>query len=146
MYFILEYIFLNCDLNFLKREALLWNFFFFFPMVFMYSYMSYIKPAIGISSILDLLINSNVWNSSFCLSLQWVPFPHSRWCANRIEQLQTDFLWGGVGDEFKFYLVSWSNICSPMSSGGLGVRNLVRFNRALLGKWLWRYTTEREAL
>jgi hypothetical protein len=28
--------------------------------------------------------------------------------ANRIEKLQRDFLWGGVGDEFKFHLVSWS--------------------------------------
>jgi len=25
--------------------------------------------------------------------------------ANRIEKLQRDFLWGGLGDEFKFYIV-----------------------------------------
>jgi hypothetical protein len=54
--------------------------------------------------------------------------------ANRIEKLQRNFLWDGVGDVFKFHLVSWSNSCSPMSFGGLGVRNLVRFNRAPLGK------------
>jgi hypothetical protein len=29
-----------------------------------------------------------------------------------------------------------SNICSPKQSGGLGVRNLIKFNQALLGKWL----------
>jgi hypothetical protein len=29
---------------------------------------------------------------------------------------------------------------------GLGFRNLINFNQALLGEWSWRYTIEREAL
>jgi hypothetical protein len=62
-----------------------------------------------------------------------------------IEKLQRDFLWGGVGEEFKYHLVSWSKVCSPISEGGLGIRNLRIFNKALLGKWLWRYSHEREA-
>jgi hypothetical protein len=65
--------------------------------------------------------------------------------ANRIEKLCRDFLWGGLGDEFKYHLVNWSTVCSPVSEGGLGIRNLRTFNRALLGKWLWRYAQEREA-
>ena len=55
--------------------------------------------------------------------------------ANRIEKLQCDFLWGGVGEEFKYHLVKWSKVCSPLLAGGLGLRKLVDFNRALLGKW-----------
>lgn len=44
---------------------------------------------------------------------------------------------------FKFHLVNWSRICNPMKSAGLGVRNLIQFNRVRLGKWLWRYAKER---
>uniref|UniRef100_A0A2N9GE37 Reverse transcriptase domain-containing protein n=1 Tax=Fagus sylvatica TaxID=28930 RepID=A0A2N9GE37_FAGSY len=66
--------------------------------------------------------------------------------AYRLEKLQRHFLWSGLGEEFKYHLVSWSKICEPISSGGLAIRNLGRFNQALLGKWLWRYGTEPEAL
>jgi hypothetical protein len=65
--------------------------------------------------------------------------------VSRIEKLHRDFLWGGIGEEFKFHLVYWSKVCSPIPSGGLGIRNLRIFNKALLGKWLWRYAHEREA-
>lgn len=63
-----------------------------------------------------------------------------------IEKLQRDFLWDRVDEEFKFNLVSWSKICTPIFSGGLEVRNLLLFNRALMEKWLWRYVTKMEAL
>jgi len=55
-------------------------------------------------------------------------------------------LWGGVGDEFKFHLVSWAKICTPLFSGGLGIRNSLLFNQALLRRWLWHYDIEREDL
>ena len=48
--------------------------------------------------------------------------------------------------ESKFHLVSWTKICEPIWNGGLAIQDLRRFNRALLGKWLWSYGTEREAL
>jgi len=38
-----------------------------------------------------------------------------------------------VKDEFKFYLVSWSKICTLIFSNNLGVRNLLLFNQALPG-------------
>ena len=62
--------------------------------------------------------------------------------ANRIEKLQRDFLWGGIDESHKFNLVNWAQVCSPLKSGGLGVRNLRKFNQTLLNKWLWRYSTE----
>jgi hypothetical protein len=71
-------------------------------------------------------------------------FPIPVCVATSIEKLQRDFLWGGPGEEFKYHLVSWAKVCTPISKGGLGIRNLVLFNRALLGKWLWRFGRERD--
>ena len=28
-------------------------------------------------------------------------------------------------------------VCSPLTSGGLGIRKLATFNQSLLDKWLW---------
>jgi len=89
------------------------------------------------------LIKSTLSNlPTYFLSL--FPIPSS--VASRIEKLHRDFLWGGLGEELKYHLVSWSTGCSPISVGGLGIRNLRIFNQALLGKWLWCFVHEREAL
>jgi hypothetical protein len=56
--------------------------------------------------------------------------------ANHIEMLQSDLLWDRIGEEFKYHLVSWPKVCTPISKGGLGIRKLLWFNHALLSKWL----------
>jgi hypothetical protein len=50
-----------------------------------------------------------------------------------------------MGEEFKHHLVSCAKVCTRISEGGLGIRNLMLFNCALLGKWLWRFGIERDA-
>ena len=72
-------------------------------------------------------------------------FPIPMGVAHRIEMLQRDLLWGGIGDEFKFHLVDWKHVCESFCGGGLGIRILLLFSKAFLGKWLRRYATEREA-
>ena len=62
--------------------------------------------------------------------------------ANKIERLQRDFLWG----DSKLHLVGWDKVCAPLQNGGLGVRKLTTFNKALLGKWLWRFGNEETRL
>ena len=60
----------------------------------------------------------------------------------RLEKIQRDFLWGGGDLEKKFHLVNWNTICSSIERGGLGTRDLSLVNKALLGKWVWRFVEE----
>jgi hypothetical protein len=88
------------------------------------------------------LIKSTLSNlPTYFLSLFSIPIR----VANHFEKLQRDFLCGGIGEELKYHLVRWDKVCSPISEGGLGIKNLRTFNRVLLGKWLWRYGSERDA-
>ena len=65
--------------------------------------------------------------------LSLFPIPSS--VAIRIDKIQRDFLWVGIGEGKKFHLINWHQVCQPLKSGGLGFRNIRVFNRALLGKW-----------
>jgi hypothetical protein len=85
------------------------------------------------------LIKSTLSNLPTYL-LAILPIPDA--VATSIESIQCGFLWGGIGEEFKFHLVNWPKVCSPVREGGLGISNLRCFNCVLLGKWLWRYASE----
>ena len=71
---------------------------------------------------------------TYLLSLFTIPIH----VANKIEKLQRDFLW----DDSKTHLLGWDKVCLPIAKGGLGIRKLTTFNKALLGKWLWHFGIE----
>ena len=79
---------------------------------------------------------------TYYLSLFTIPVS----VAKRLEKFQRTFLWGGSGEDPKHSLVKWDTICSLIDKGGLGIRLLVPLNRALLGKWLWRFVVEGDRL
>ena len=64
----------------------------------------------------------------------------------RIERIQRNFLWGASKDVFKYPLVVWDKVYLPVENGGLGIQRIGLFNKALLGKWLWRFGKERNRL
>ncbi|RVW26389.1 putative ribonuclease H protein [Vitis vinifera] len=66
--------------------------------------------------------------------------------AKRLDKVQRDFLWGGGSEEKKAHLIKWEAICEDKSKGGLGLRKLVFLNKALLGKWVWRFAIDRDDL
>lgn len=55
-------------------------------------------------------------------------------------------MWGGNEEKRKIAWVSWDQICRPKECGGLGIKNIRRFNEALLGKWRWNLFHEENAL
>lgn len=44
------------------------------------------------------------------------------------------------------FIYSWSLVCKPKEVGGLGIKDMAIFNRALLSKWLWRFIHEPNAI
>ncbi|WKA02181.1 hypothetical protein VitviT2T_020399 [Vitis vinifera] len=66
--------------------------------------------------------------------------------ARKLEKLQRVFLWGRGNLEKKTHLVNWEVVCADKEKGGLGLRKLAFLNKALLGKWIWRFACDKENL
>ncbi|XP_068466531.1 uncharacterized mitochondrial protein AtMg00310-like [Phaseolus vulgaris] len=59
-----------------------------------------------------------------------------------IISIQQRFLWGWGKEKRSISWVSWEDVCKPKEEGGLGIRDIRRFNYALLAKWRWRIVSE----
>jgi hypothetical protein len=58
-----------------------------------------------------------------------------------IEELEKPiraFFWASSRNKKKVYWVSWKRICKPKCKGGLGIKNLTKFNISLMCKWWWK--------
>ncbi|GKV36107.1 hypothetical protein SLEP1_g44275 [Rubroshorea leprosula] len=63
-----------------------------------------------------------------------------------LDKIRRNFLWGGEGEGKKINWVSWERVCISKEEGGLGVKDLKKFNVALMGKWLSRLANMEEGL
>lgn len=53
---------------------------------------------------------------------------------DKVEDIQNKFLWTRVEEKKRVTLIKWDTIYNPKSLGGLGLRKLQPFNKALIAK------------
>ncbi|XP_060969470.1 uncharacterized protein LOC133036757 [Cannabis sativa] len=63
-----------------------------------------------------------------------------------LDRLTAQFWWGSSGNHNKLHWKNWSSVCTSKFFGGLGFRNFVNHNQALLAKQAWRILTNPHSL
>ncbi|GJZ47405.1 RNA-directed DNA polymerase, eukaryota, reverse transcriptase zinc-binding domain protein [Tanacetum coccineum] len=65
---------------------------------------------------------------------------------HRMESIRCRFFNGADLDSKKAVWVKWNKVLSSKEKSGLDVSSLYALNRALLFKWVWRFTTQKSSL
>lgn len=74
-----------------------------------------------------------------CFWLSIMPIPNA--VIQKVVGMCRAYLW-----QSKFPLVAWREVCLPKSEGGLGFRDLLTWNFALLARTLWDIHAEKDSL
>lgn len=82
-----------------------------------------------------ILLNSVLLNLPvFWLTLANVPST----ILHTLRKISFNLMWNACPEKYRFHLVAWERIPSPMEKGGWGIRNLLWVSDALHLKSLWR--------
>ena len=65
---------------------------------------------------------------------------------NDIEMMIRKFWWGQCGDQRKIRWKNWETMCKPKVLGGMGFKDLEKFNEAMLAKQVWRLLMDQSSL
>ena len=98
-------------------------------------HLSFAGRAMLINSVVFGMIN--YWASIFVLPTSVI---------EKLTQICRNFLWGGSADYSTTPKVAWHSVCLDKKYGGLGIKDLAAWNKALIAKQVWAVAQKKDLL